>query len=94
MIECAATDKELVLNVAWFPLKVPVPMLVAPSLKVTVPVGAPTAGETTLMVAVKVTVWPKTEGLLELATVVVVLPLLTVWLALGEVLPLKLLSPP
>ena len=41
-------------------LSVPVPRVVEPSLKVTVPVGVP-APE--LTVAVKVTAWPKTEGL-------------------------------
>ena len=51
---------------------------VAPSLKVTVPVGVPEPGALALTVAVKVTDWPKTEGLDEEATAVVVLSLLTV----------------
>ena len=33
-------------------------MVVAPSLKVTLPVGVPVAGETGLTVAVNVTDWP------------------------------------
>lgn len=56
------------LNVAVPELTLPVPSVVAPSLKVTVPVG-PEAG---LMVAVKVTDWAKTEGLVPEATLVVV----------------------
>src|SRR2546425_4076704 len=53
---------------------VPVPSVVEPSLKVTVPVGLAAAalpGELTLTVAVKVTDWPETEGLVEEATTVV-----------------------
>src|SRR3989442_11917406 len=59
---------------------VPVPSVVEPSLKVTVPVGLAAAalpGELTLTVAVKVTHWPETEGLTEETTVVVVSALLT-----------------
>src|SRR2546428_11161553 len=59
---------------------VPVPSVVEPSLKVTVPVGLAAAalpGELTLTVAVKVTDWPETEGLAEGTTVVVVAALLT-----------------
>src|SRR3989442_15343950 len=58
---------------------VPVPSVVEPSLKVTVPVGLAAAalpGELTLTVAVKVTDWPETEGLVEEATTVVVSALL------------------
>ena len=50
------------------PLRVPVPKVVAPSLKVTVPEGVPTPGETAATVAVKMTGWPDTEGLGEAAT--------------------------
>ena len=57
---------------------VPVPSVVAPSLKVTVPVGEPAPGAVTLTVAVNVTDWPETEGLTEEATVVVVSALWTV----------------
>jgi hypothetical protein len=38
---------------------------VEPSLKVTVLVGVPEPGATAVTVAVKVTAWPKTEGLTE-----------------------------
>ena len=37
---------------------VPVPRTVAPSLKVTVPVGVPAPGLTAATVAVNVTAWP------------------------------------
>ena len=62
-------------------------------VKITVPVGVPAPGATALTVAVKVTVWPDTEGFNEELTVVVVLALLTVCVKSGEVLPLKLPSP-
>src|SRR2546428_6734734 len=70
---------------------VPIPSVVKPSLKVTVPLGLATAalpGELTLTVAVKVTDWPETEGLVEEATTVVVSALLTDSLAL-PLLPLS-----
>ena len=43
------------------------PSVVAPSLKVTVPVGVPAPGACDT-VAVKVTDWPKADGLAEEAT--------------------------
>lgn len=55
VIGCEATLNELVNNVAWPPLNVPVPKVVAPSLNVTVPVAVPLPGEVTLTVAVNVT---------------------------------------
>jgi hypothetical protein len=57
VIECAPTASVEVLNVAVPELSVPVPICVAPSLKVTVPVGLPDPdfGAT---VAVNVTVCP------------------------------------
>jgi hypothetical protein len=55
VIECEATDKLLVENVACPPLKVPEPSVVAPSLKVTEPVGVPLPGEFAETVAVNVT---------------------------------------
>ena len=68
-----ATVSAVVENVATpEPLRVPVPMVVAPSLKVTLPVGVPVAGETGLTVAVNVTDWPYVEGLADVVTVVVV----------------------
>src|SRR2546428_2595799 len=67
---------------------VPVPSVVRPSLKVTVPLGLTAAalpGELTLTVAVKVTDWPETEGLAEGTTVVVVAALLTTWISDAQV---------
>src|SRR5260370_40815005 len=54
---------------------VPVPNVVAPSLNVTVsPLATlPVPGELTVTVAVNVTDWPKTDGLTEDASAVVVL---------------------
>ena len=62
----------------------------------TVPVGVPAPGATALTVAVKLTDWPKTEGLTEEATVVVVLAGLTTWVRGEAVLSLilKKMSPP
>ena len=72
-------------------VKVPWPIFVPPSEKVTTPVGLP--GPVTVTVAVKVTFWPQTDGFTEDATAVVVFPLPTVWVK-DAVLALKLLSPP
>ena len=69
-----------VLNVATpEPFSVPVPSVVAPSLKVTVPVGVPVEeGELSVTVAVNVTEAPEQDGLAEEATAVDVLALFTV----------------
>jgi hypothetical protein len=62
--EWLATDKTEVMNVAWsLLLRVPVPSMVVPSLKVTVPVGVPAPGDTALTLAVKVSDCPKTDEL-------------------------------
>jgi hypothetical protein len=55
LIEWDPTASELVLKVAVPPVSVPVPMLTAPSLNVTLPLGVPVAGATAATVAVKVT---------------------------------------
>ena len=73
-------------------VRVPVPMMVEPFLKVTVPLAVPAPGETVATVAVKVTDSPNTEGVVE-ANVVVVLALLTTWLTAELVLVTKLESP-
>jgi hypothetical protein len=83
-----------VLNVAVPPLSVPVPKVAVPSLNVTVPVGVPAPGDTGATVAVNVTGWPKTEGLAEEVTLVVVAAWLIVWLKAPEVLVVKFASPP
>ena len=48
------------------------PIWVAPSMKVTVPAGVAVAGLTGDTVAVKVTDWPKTDGLAGAGTTTVV----------------------
>ncbi len=60
------------------PPSVPTPMGVPPSLKVTVPPGIPSLGAAAATVAMKLTVWPYTDGLTELLSVVVLLALFTV----------------
>ena len=55
---CEPAVKDVVLKVARFPLRVVVPNSVEPSKNSTEPVGLPAPGETTAMVAVKVTDWP------------------------------------
>ena len=55
----------------------PVPSVLLPSLKVTVPVGVPEPGVLAVTVAVKVTDWPDLEGLSEETTIVVVSALFT-----------------
>ena len=52
------------------PAAVPIPRSVAPSKKVTVPVGVPAPGDTGFTVAINVTDWPYTLGLGEATTVV------------------------
>ncbi len=60
IVACVPTASDEVLNVACpDPLTVPVPSVVVPSLKVTVPVG-PGLG---LTIAVNVTACPNTDGL-------------------------------
>jgi hypothetical protein len=75
VIEWSPADNEDVLSVAVtvppFPLTALVPRVVAPSLKVTVPVGVPLP-PVLVVVAVKVMDWPEQEGFLLVANVVVV----------------------
>src|SRR5262249_14756124 len=70
--------------------RLPCPMLVAPSEKITSPLGLPAPLPVT--VAVKVTLWPQTEGLAEETTTVVLLLLPTVCVS-APVLALKFPSP-
>ncbi len=79
-------------KVAWpDPLRVPVPIATAASLKVTVPVGVPPPGATAATVAVKVSDCPYTEGFgpVVRAMVVVVLAWLTLCDTVLEVLAPK-----
>ena len=82
-----------VVKVAWPPLRLLVASAVAPSLKVTVPVGVPLPGATTLTLAVKITGWPNTVELVEELSATLLAFLLTVWLRAAEVPVLKLASP-
>lgn len=73
-----------------------VPRGVAPSKKVTVPVGGKGGRVTDPMtVALRTTGWPKTLplGVLEKMVVVVVGTLLTTWFKMGDVTEMKLTSP-
>jgi len=91
---CVLTLSELVLKVATpAPFNVPLPMIVAPSLKSTVPVGVPVPGATAVTVAVKVTDWPNTDGFWLDARLVELLALFTTCETAPLVLPLKLPSP-
>src|SRR5437660_289042 len=61
------------MNSAWpEPFRVPVPRVLEPSLKVTVPVGVPAPGLFAATVAVKVTGCPNTDGWTEEVSPVVV----------------------
>ena len=71
-------------------LSVPVPSTVAPDLKVTVPVGVPAAE---VMVAVKVTACPETDGFCDELMDAAVGALLTFCATTGEVLAAKVESP-
>ena len=62
------------------------PKVAAPSLNVTIPVGAPTAGAVTATVPVKVTFCPVVEGLISEVTPMVVLPLFTTCVTVLDVL--------
>jgi hypothetical protein len=72
---------------------VTVPSRAAPSKKLTVPVGTPDPGASTVVVAVSVTDWPKTEEAMDEETEVVVAAALTVWVRAAELLAVKFASP-
>ena len=93
MIECAPAVRVEIESVAVPPLSVPVPRVVEPSRKLTVPVGVPLPGATASTVAVKVTDSPKTEGFAYEVTLLVVAAWLTVCVRGPEVLLRKLPSP-
>ena len=93
MILFAPTAIDAMDKVAVPDERVPVPMMIEPFLKVTVPLAVPAPGETGLIVAVKVIDSPKTEGLTEDVNDVVVLALSTTWLTAELVLVTKLESP-
>ena len=56
------------------------------------PVGVPPPGDTMLIVAVKFTFWPTTDGLGVELTAVLLLALFTIWVSV-PVLVVKLVSP-
>jgi hypothetical protein len=86
------TAKAAVEKVTLPAVKVPVPrVVVPPSRKVTVPVGVP--GDELVTVAVKVTLWPKSDGFSDEVSVVVVAGEFTVWVKTADVLVWKLTSP-
>lgn len=91
VIEWLATDKVEVLKVALPLLSVPVPSVVEPSLKVTVPVGVPPLDVT---VAVNFTEAPNVDGFSEDATEVELVAAFTVCVSTAEVLPPKSVLPP
>ena len=76
------------------PLRVPVPRSVLPLMNSTDPVGVPEPGLAAAIVAVRVTVAPTVDGFGATVTDVVVLAWLTSTETAGEVLVVKLLSPP
>ena len=94
VMEWLATLSADVVKVAVPAVNVLAPNVVAPSLKVTVPIGVPDPGAVAATVAVKVTDWPNAEGLAEEATAVVVFAVFTVCVSAEEVLALKPLPPP
>lgn len=95
MIECEATESEVVEKVATpEPFIALVPSVAAPSLNVTVPVGTPVPGLSALAVAVNVTFWPDTDGFAEEAIAEVVADLFTVCVRATDALAVKLVSPP
>lgn len=94
VIECVPTASVAVVKEACPRLlRVPVPRVVTPSKKVTVPVGVPDPGLTGATVALKVTVLPKDEGFRVELTEVVVLAALITWLTAEDVEEVWLVSP-
>jgi hypothetical protein len=79
VIECGPGVSAEVESVACPPASATAPSEVAPSKKVTVPVGVPEPGAVTATVAVRVTELPKLVGFGADVTVVVLELLLTVW---------------
>ena len=79
-----------VLRVAFPLLSVPVPRTVEPSWNVTEPVGAPVAGGVAVTAAVKITLWPETDGFWDDETAVVDEPRFTVCSNAAEVLSVAL----
>ena len=82
------------LNVAVLPESVAaLPSALAPSMNCTAPVAVPEPGADVATVAVNVTDCPSSDGFALLATVVVVVALLTVCAVPADAPPVKLASP-
>ena len=94
MIVWLATLRAAVVNVACPEVMVTLAArVVAPSVKVTVPLGVPAPGATAATVAVKVMLCPNTEGLGEELTVVLLEALFTTC-GVAESFPVELLKVP
>ena len=90
---CVGTPAIGLASVAWPEARAAVPMDTPLSRKVTVPVGVPEPGATAATVAVKVTLWPFTDGFTEEETVDRVEALFTTWDKALEVMLVKFESP-
>jgi hypothetical protein len=92
---CVVVPSVDVLKVATpLPSSVPVPIVVAPFLKATLPVGVPAPAPEATTVAVKVTDCPCTDGFVSLVSDVDVADGFTIWLTVFDVLALKFVSAP
>jgi hypothetical protein len=69
------------------------PALLPSIVNCTMPVGVPLPGAVTVTVALKVTLWPDTDGLTEPLTAVLVAALFTIWVRGVVVLLEKVVSP-
>jgi hypothetical protein len=94
VIEWFPTPSRNVVNVAVPPLKAPLPKVVLPSRKRTVPVATNEPRDDGLTVAVNVTFCPCVEGFGIPTTVVVVVARVTVSINTRDVLGAKVESPP
>jgi len=78
------TVSELLIKVAVVPLSGTTKKLPLSTTNLTCPVGVPAPGAVTLMVAMKVTSWPTTDGLGEDVSAVLVPALLTICVVVGR----------
>jgi hypothetical protein len=91
VVDPKASDE--VTKIAEPPLSVRVPRRFDPTMK---DIVSPSGGvpKPELMLAVKVTVWPRSDGFTEDVTTVIVVLLFTPWTSKEELLPKKFASPP
>src|SRR5437667_153698 len=91
---CGPAAKEARLNEVW-PFVIPKDPSNVPSIVMaTVPVGVPAPGATGLIVTVRVTACPNTDGLADEVIAVDLAAWATVCVKAPEVLVVKLVSPP